>query len=291
MRFSGHETFSIREGWLYKGLHMLIDEPDKLHDPRAADYLGVGSNMAKSIRHWLQATELAQPHPEQRGRLEPTDFARVVFEHDPYFIETATWWLLHINLISTPIYADTWYWFFNSFNLERFDRSVVVENLRQYIQLGNKRAVSVNTLERDVACLLSSYSRSIPADHGDPEEARDCPFRDLGLLSHYRSSGYYQMHHRPKPIPPCVFGYCLSKAYEDAGKGDIAVQRLIRDPGGPGRAFVLTSESLYETLVHVMNSYDDIRIHGHAGQRAVSVPGREPVEWAKEMYVYGGVLN
>ncbi len=291
MRFSGHETFSVREGWLHKGLRMLIETPDKLHHPLSADYLGVGSNMAKSIRHWIQATGLAQPDADRRGRLEPTDIALAIAEHDPYFIETATWWLLHVNLVSTPAYASTWHWFFNSFNLERFDRSIVVENLRQYIQLKNARMPSIKTLERDVSCLLSSYSRNIPVDSGDPEEARDCPFRDLGLLSHYRSSGYYQMHHRPKRIPPCVFGYCLSKAYEDAGKGDIAVQRLIRDPGGPGRAFVLTSESLYETLVHLTNSYDDIRIHGHAGQRAVSVPDRTTVEWAKEMYEYGGVTN
>lgn len=289
MRFSGHETFSVREGWLHKGLRMLREEPDKLYHEHAADYLGVGSNMAKSIRHWLQATGLAQPDEDRRGRLQPTPFGLLIFEHDPYFIEIDTWWLLHINLVSSPPYADTWYWFFSSFNLERFDRSVVVENLRQYVQLNNKRMPSIKTLERDVSCLLSSYSRNIPVDNADPEESRDCPFRDLGLLSHYRSSGYYQMHHHMKAVHPCVFGYCVSKAYEDAGKGDIAIQRLIRDTGGPGRAFVLTSESLYETLIHVTNSCDDIRIHGHAGQRAVSLPDRDPVSWAKALFQNQGV--
>jgi len=284
MRFSGHETFSVREGWLHKGLRMLCEEPDKLFHEHAADYLGVGSNMAKSIRHWLQATGLAQSAEERRGRLEPTPLGLLILEHDPYFIEVDTWWLLHINLVSTPPYADTWYWFFNSFNLERFDRSVVVENLRQYVQLNNKRMPSIKTLDRDVSCLLSSYSRNIPVDNADPEESRDCPFRDLGLLSHYRSSGYYQMHHQMKAVHPSVFGYCAAKAYEDAGKGDIAVQRLIRDPGGPGRSFVLTSESLYETLIHVTNNCDEIRIHGHAGQRAVSLPDRDPVSWAETLY-------
>jgi hypothetical protein len=53
MRFGGHETFAIREGWLHKGLRLLADEPHLLADDHAADWLGVGRNMAKSIRHWL----------------------------------------------------------------------------------------------------------------------------------------------------------------------------------------------------------------------------------------------
>ena len=284
MRFSGHETFSVREGWLHKGLRMLIEEPDKLFHEHAADFLGVGSNMAKSIRHWLQATGLAVSHPDQRGHLLQTEFADAVFKHDRYFVDTGTWWLLHINLISHPPYADTWYWFFNSFNLERFDRAVVAENLRQYIQLGNGRVLSIKTLERDVACLLSSYSRQIPTENTDPEEARDCPFRELGLMSYYRSSGYYQLHHVPKHIPPSVFGYCVAKGFPDAGLGDIAIQRLIREPGGPGRAFVLTSESLYETLVELMKDYDNIRIRGHAGQRAIAIPQWKPIKWVAEYY-------
>lgn len=288
MRFSGHETFCVREGWLHKGLRMLMEEPEKLYHEYAADFLGVGSNMAKSIRHWLQATGLAITDEDKRGRLMVTELGQLLYKSDPYFIDTSSWWLLHINLVSQPIYSDTWHWFFNSFNLERFDRAIVVENLRQYIQIANGRLPSIKTLERDTACLLASYSRNIPPDNGDPEESRDCPFRDLGLLSHFRSSGQYQLHHNAKVIHPCVFGYCVSRAYEDAGQGDIAVQRLLREPGGPGRAFVLTSESLYETLVHVMNESDDIRIQGHAGQRAVFIPRRTPLEWAKAIYYRKG---
>lgn len=56
MRFGGHETFAVREGWLYKGLSLLHERPDAFSDPFVADLLGVGRNMAKSIRHWLSVT-------------------------------------------------------------------------------------------------------------------------------------------------------------------------------------------------------------------------------------------
>ena len=60
MKFSGHETFAIREGWLHKGLKLLIEEPKKLYDEYVADFLGVGKNMSRSIRHWLEVTGLAE---------------------------------------------------------------------------------------------------------------------------------------------------------------------------------------------------------------------------------------
>ena len=56
MRFGGHETFTIREGWLHKGVKLLMENPEQLIDENACDFLGVGRNMAKSIRHWLVAT-------------------------------------------------------------------------------------------------------------------------------------------------------------------------------------------------------------------------------------------
>jgi hypothetical protein len=68
MRFGGHETFAIREGWLHRGLRLLVEEPGQLLDEYAADWLGVGRNMAKSIRYWLAATGLADTTVMATGR-------------------------------------------------------------------------------------------------------------------------------------------------------------------------------------------------------------------------------
>lgn len=290
MRFSGHETFGIREGWLHKGLSMLINDPDMLFDPHAEDYLGVGRNMAKSIRYWLQATRLAESSPGQRGRLRPTEFGRYVAEHDSYFIEPGTWWFLHINLISEPPFADTWVWFFNHFNSDRFDRGIVVENLRRHIQMQSSREFSIKTLDRDVACLLASYAKPIPAETDDPEEARDCPLRQLGLMSHFRASGYYHLHQGVKPIPPTVFGYCVAMAFTEARAGnattDISLYDAARVPAGPGRAFSLNSESLFEVASRAEKESrrHDIQIVGHAGSRMIRVAQRPPIQWVQAYY-------
>ena len=120
MRFGGHETFPIREGWMHKGLKLLVEDPELLVDDNAPDHLGVGQNMAKSIRHWLVATCLAQATEKARGAkksdLEPTALGRLVWRRDRYFVDHATWWAIHINLVNNPDHAASWTWFFNSFS-------------------------------------------------------------------------------------------------------------------------------------------------------------------------------
>src|SRR5688500_9978746 len=109
MRFGGHETFPIREGWLHKGLRLLVERPHELAGEEAADSLGVGRNMAKSIRHWLQATGLAVVAP--RGEvatgipLAPSSLGRVVYAADPYFLDAGTYWALHVNLVNAASHA------------------------------------------------------------------------------------------------------------------------------------------------------------------------------------------
>ena len=56
MKFRAHETFSIRKGWLNKGMKQVAKDPSvfvsKEYNPM--DVLGIGSNMVKSLRYWLQ---------------------------------------------------------------------------------------------------------------------------------------------------------------------------------------------------------------------------------------------
>ena len=294
MRFGGHETFPVREGWLHKGLKLLIEDPGLIVDDNAPDYLGVGQNMAKSIRHWLLATALAQTVQKTGGNkkpdFEPSALGRLVWKRDRYFVDPGTWWALHTNLVNNPGHAASWTWFFNSFSNDRFDRPVCLESLTRHLQLAKQRLPHNRTLARDISCLLATYSRPIPEDDSDPEEAQDCPFRELGLLSYFRSSGYYQLHRGPKELAGELLGYSLAIAFSDAaaGKGavDITLHDATRQPGGPGKVFGLTSESLFGLAMRVEADSPEslIEITGLAGQRALRVPKRPALEWLDQYY-------
>lgn len=293
MKFSGHETFQVREGWLHKGMQLIVEEPEKMGDELVADYLGVGRNMARSIRHWLLATELAKPTQELGGRklsvMELTDFGKQVWKFDPYFLELGTWWMLHVNLVCNAKVTTSWAWFFNNFRRPRFDRSVCLEGLKRYISMARRKVPSSSTLDRDLGCLLASYSRTVPDVLVDPEDGADSPFRELGLLTFYKGSGYYQMNQAVKSIPSAIFGYSLAKAFPDLGskkaKTDILIGDAVRQPGGPGSVFCLSAESLFEVVSNI-ESMDkkDISISGLAGERAIRTRCCLPTEWSESFY-------
>ena len=294
MKFSGHETFPVREGWLHKGLKLLSENPHLFLDPEVSDYLGVGRNMAKSIKHWLQVTGLAQPvgsDPDSnRTLMHMTKLGELIWQRDPFFLEAGTWWILHINLLSYREVASTWYWFFNKFGHDRFDRAVCVESLRRFIEAEQKRVPSIATIQRDLGCMLLSYARCIPSTSEDPEDGADCPFRDLGLLSYYKTSGYYQLHQGVKDVPLDIFCYAMTRAFGDTRQRtkvvDIRLHDAARQEGGPGRAFCLSGETLFELVSQLESRATDneLQIAGIAGDRAIRLRCHSPLEWIEKFY-------
>jgi len=289
MKFSGHETFPVREGWLHKGMKLVSESPALFLDEEVADRLGVGRNMAKSIRHWLLATGLAEASgSECMGKaplLRLTELGQLVWTFDPYFLEQGTWWILHANLVKNNESTTTWSWFFNNFNHDRFDRAVCLESLRRFVESSQKKVPSISTLTRDLGCLLLSYARMIPAGNDDPEDGADCPFRELGLLTYYRTSGYFRINHTQKVISPYVFGYVMSLTFpanvSSSKWTDVRLLDVVRTSGGPGRVFCLNGESLFETVSRIESTSEDlVQIAGLAGDRTIRTCSLETNDWA-----------
>ena len=62
MKFRAHDTFFIRKGWLSKGMKYVHNKPDIFvsKDENPMDVLGIGANMVKALRYWLQAVGLTE---------------------------------------------------------------------------------------------------------------------------------------------------------------------------------------------------------------------------------------
>ena len=52
VKFSGHQTFVVRYGWLEKG-YRFVSDGKSFGSPDAIVDLGVGKNMVSSIRYWI----------------------------------------------------------------------------------------------------------------------------------------------------------------------------------------------------------------------------------------------
>ena len=96
MKFRAHDTFFIRKGWLNKGMKYVNFKPDVFVDKEEnpMDVLGIGSNMVKALRYWLQAVGLTQ-EPNHGRRIQTfTRFGKCIFENDRYVEELGTLYLL-----------------------------------------------------------------------------------------------------------------------------------------------------------------------------------------------------
>lgn len=288
MRFGGHETFPVRTGWLSKGLRLLERQGGESFDHvEIADELGVGRNMAKSIRHWLYVAGLAL----RTKRSEPvhlTPIGDLVLRRDPYLQHRATWWALHVNVVTHPDAATAWHWFFNDFTRERFDRMACSDEFVRSLERNGGRLPSRRTITRDVACLLQSYATPLPREHDDPEDATDCPFRQLGLATHHRDTGYFERRFEDRTLPPDLLGYVMSKASCGVEREvvEIAFTDALVTRGGPGRVFALNADGLVALLERAESTFgnDLARSYLLGGERMIATASRSSAAWLAGYY-------
>lgn len=185
MRFRAHETFFIRKGWLSKGIKNVLSDPTVFMGTNGnpMDILGIGSNMVKALRYWLQAVGLTKEPTSGKREQRLTEFGELVRQHDPYLEELGTLWLLHYHLAKNSEEATAWYFFFNEFKFTEFDRDDFVRQLAAYVRIEGEDA-SERSLEDDFNCIINTY---LPRSKASPEKAQpesniDCPLGELGLI-------------------------------------------------------------------------------------------------------------
>ena len=92
-KFGWHEKFPLRYGWLSKGFHAFSDIPRIFQSDSATVQLGVGSNMVKSIRNWLLATQMIREKGKSVDKSTIGDFLLdKELGVDPYLEDEGTIW-------------------------------------------------------------------------------------------------------------------------------------------------------------------------------------------------------
>ena len=187
MKFRAHDTFFIRKGWLSKGMERVVEKPDLFVDKEEnpMDVLGIGSNMVKALRYWLQAVGLCE-EPNKGKRLQSlTVFGQLVYDNDRYIEELGTLYLLQYKLASQSEDATAWYYFFNEFSMSEFTKEEYVQSLQNYILMKEEsNVVALRSLNDDFACIINTYLPRYKINPGkiSAENNIDCPFGELGLV-------------------------------------------------------------------------------------------------------------
>lgn len=178
-KIKGHEKFTLREGWLSKGLSCVENDNRLFSGKEGADKLGVGSNMVKAIRYYMQCFNLIVESSAKGVRL--SDLGRLICDNDLYLEDDFTLWILHSNIAKNREKATLWYLFFIRCNAEEFRKEELFELLKQeVIKFTGKDTIPDKSIKDDIDVILNMYSKNIDID--DPEDKMKCPLATLGLM-------------------------------------------------------------------------------------------------------------
>ena len=248
VQFAGHETFPLRLLWLKKA-HDAVSGGAAIgtfQEQTAIATFGVGRNMAASIRHWASAAGFLT---EVDRFLRPTRLGEAVLADDgldPYVEETATTWLAHWHVASTPEATTTAYYAFNGLTSIEFDSDGLVGELAALAAARGWRATR-GTLKRDVEVFLRSYVRRTGAVG---EDAAEPLLAELGLIREARLGGWYEFVRGPKPsLPDGVFAYALDDFWRRREGVALTTEQVSYAPGSPGRVFKLDEDSVVTRLM------------------------------------------
>ena len=254
MKFRAHDTFFIRKGWLNKGLRNVNADTGVFMGSKGnpMDVLGIGANMVKALRYWLQAVRLTSEPTSGRKEQTFTEFGNVVFKNDPYIEEMGTLWLLHYQLASNKEEASAWYYFFNEFKASEFTKEDFVKQLSSYVRI-NGEEVSERSLEDDYNCIINTYVSRMKSnpEKVQPESNIDCPFGELGLIDiANRKEKLYRKATPKKDMihPLVVLAVILDQAN---GKEEIKISSIQNDPCNVGKIFNLDIITLTALLYKI----------------------------------------
>jgi hypothetical protein len=269
MRFSGHETFACRYAWLPKALRAITANPQIFSDEdQAMVELGVGKNMVRSMKFWVDATGMAASR--EAGGLEPTMTGRRIFlnrGHDPFLEDITTLWLLHWNLCSHPVPLLAWDFLFNRWQEPEFTQSSAVAALRREVERHDRSASEV-TLEQHLQVFLHSYMPTSGRKSEVSEDTLDCPLTELELLlrigdrvadgQRSREAVYAFRRDNKSTISPGLFAYTVNAFWERRFPNEktLSARTLGSGSGSPGQIFKIPEQDLLTRLQELEGSTD-----------------------------------
>jgi hypothetical protein len=259
--FSGHETFALRSTWLKKAYDLLQVTPDLFLREDAFVQLGVGKNMAQSIRYWGRMCGIFDRLPSN-DRYQITPLGHALFNDDdgwdPFLVTPASRWLLHWQMASRPETAFTWYYTFNLLRAGEFTVEQLAAHIMEEVMRRGWRVPSSATLQRDIDCMLHCYVRPSTKELMTAiEDALACPLHALGLIQMLPSDRRYYLVSSLQPdLPDALVAYAVLLQIRAAKRKTIAFSELSYAPTSPGRVFRLAEDGLLERLLHLADLTD-----------------------------------
>ncbi|MDN7124867.1 DUF4007 family protein [Pseudidiomarina sp. 1APP75-32.1] len=311
LKFSGHDTFPLRYGWLFKAVNLLFnnENKDRTADETARDAivrLGVGRNMVNAIKYWAETSWILESNlVSGRNVQELTPLGRFLFSIesgeqsgvDPYLEDIGSIWLIHFSLNFRDDSLTSYRYFFNHCNFQQFEKGKLVDEVYSTAtSLTGLEPGKKSTVKKDVDCFLHTYTKKTRSNKSIDEDHFASPLAELGLVREI-SSGYLvsELSSR-KSLPTKIFSYALCKFIqretENSNVNRIDFDSILTKPGSPGRIFRLSEQGLSSALDEsAKDSNNRIAWTDSSGLRQIMIDKKykeDPEEYLLQEYYGGG---
>lgn len=278
LKLKRHESFSIREGWLAKGIKNVKEYGNVFALQNATDILGIGTNMVKSLKYWMTATKLIE---EKNREIMLSDFGSIINEYDPYLEDIFSWWLIHINMITNVDDAYIYNLFFNKCNIKTFTKRELYEKL--YALLTNEKLTfNENILQDEVNMIIKTYTIDEKIDN--PENNFICSLSELNLLKKVDRDTYEKNRPEIRNLPFWVVYYIICLLLDD--RDNISIDELLKEENSPAKLLNMDKNLINEYLDE-MKKNDLIIINRTAGLNMVYLKKKLSLNEIAEEYFKG----
>jgi hypothetical protein len=231
--------------------------------------LGVGKNMVRAIRFWVEAAGMAKP--DGKGGLCPTPLGELMLGRkgmDPYLEDIRTLWMLHWNISTvaeSPLFA--WEFLLGRFQQLDFTESEVLRIFRREADKLTKKPSPV-TLKQHFEVFVHTYVPTRGRKGEVAEENLDCPLNELELIvrvgereqENGRSEAVFAFRVEDKSsISPELFAWAVNSFFERKRAGNertIPARSFAVDVGSPGQVFKIPEENVYQRLAQLADTTD-----------------------------------
>lgn len=284
-KFSGHETFPLRHGWLYKSANLLnknsvLSTSSTKDVRRAIVELGVGKNMVNSIRYWSEACSIVETKKNDASQ-SLTNIGKYLFlsnadessgsraskkrcvANDPFFERVGSVWLIHFLLNFDEDVLTSYRYFFNIAAMQTFEKTMLVYDIEREIKVLCDKEVKESTIKKDVDCFLHTYS-SKQLSNGKKnvsigEDHFASPLIELGLIRDLGKGNYSSILDERPNLPTEIFSYALLRFVSEIKASETAgFDALLSDQCSPGKIFRLSERGLGVQLDNAVKQYPSL---------------------------------
>lgn len=243
LRFRRHESFSIRDGWIEKGLNSIKEHGSStFHKEKGIKILGLGSNMVKSLKYWMIASNILV----STNKVQLSEFGEALLKYDKYMEDAFSWCLFQYYLSTNKEEAPIHYYITNTISNQKIYKETIIEDLKQYLDLNHVKYSEKSLLE-DVHMYFRLY---VTSDEANPEDNSISPLSKLGLLEPGMEEGeYIKSSIAVDKLSDLIVYFILQKLY----KNSFHLESVFEDERTPIKIYNLDKSMLLQYLTILKN--------------------------------------